>query len=126
MKNPLPEPVLKAWDEREPIAVLATVANDGSPNAIYVGVVGLYDASTVFVANNYFHKTKQNILDGTKAALLFITKEHKAYQIKGTIELQDSGPVFEAMKRVNPEKYPGHSAAVLHVEEVFTGAEQLV
>jgi hypothetical protein len=123
--NPLPESVIQAWDEREPIAVLTTVAPDGTPNAIYVGVVGLFDGTTFFVANNYFHKTKENILAGSKASLLFLTKERKAFQIKGSIELQDSGPVFDEMKRINPEKYPSHSAAVLHVEEVFSGAEQL-
>lgn len=124
--NTLAPKVLKAWDEREPIAVLTTVAPDGTPNAIYVGVVGRYDDSTFFVANNYFHKTKENILAGSKASLLFLTKERKAFQIKGSIELQDSGPIFEEMKRINPEKYPGHSAAVLRVEAVFSGAEQLV
>lgn len=122
----LPEAVIKAWEEREPICVLATVALDDTPNAIYVGVVGRFDDSTFFVAYNYFHKTKENILAGSKASLLFITKEKKAFQIKGAIELQDSGPVFDAMKRINPEKYPGHSVAVLHVEAVFSGAEQLV
>ena len=122
----LPESVIKAWDEREPIAVLTTVATDGTPNAIYVGVVGLFDDSTFFVANNYFHKTKGNILDGSKASLLFLTKERKSFQIKGPIELHDSGPIFDEMKRINPEKYPGHSAAVLRVEEVFSGAEKLL
>jgi predicted pyridoxine 5'-phosphate oxidase superfamily flavin-nucleotide-binding protein len=122
----LPEPVIKAWDDREPIAVLTTVATDGTPNTIYVGVVGRFDESTFFVANNAFHKTKQNILAGSKASLLFITKEGKAFQIKGPIELQNSGPIFDEMKRITPEKYPGHSAAVLHMEEVFSGAEQLV
>lgn len=122
----LPESVLKAWEEREPVAVLTTVAPDGTPNAIYVGVVGRFDDSTFFVANNYLHKTKDNILAGSKASLLFLTKEKNAFQIKGSIELQDSGPVFDEMKRINPEKYPGHSAAVLHVEAVFSGAEQLV
>jgi predicted pyridoxine 5'-phosphate oxidase superfamily flavin-nucleotide-binding protein len=122
----LPEPVIKAWDDREPIAVLTTVATDGTPNTIYVGVVGRFDESTFFVANNAFHKTKQNILAGSKASLLFITKEGKAFQIKGPIELQNSGPIFDEMKRTTPEKYPGHSAAVLHVEEVFSGAEQFV
>ena len=124
--KPLPESVIKAWEDRDPIAVLATVAPDGTPNAIYVGVVGLFDAATFFIANNYFHKTKENILSGSKASLLFITNEKKAFQIKGSIELHDSGPVFDEMKRINPEKYPGHSAAVLHVEAVFSGTEQLV
>ncbi len=123
--NTLPPTLLTAWNEREPICVLTTVATDGLPNAIYVGIVGCFDDSTFFVANNYFHKTKQNILAGSKASLLFLTKEGKAFQIKGSIELQDSGPIYDEMKRINPEKYPGHSAAVLLVEEVFSGAEKL-
>ncbi len=124
--NKLPEPVLKAWEAREPICVLTTVAPDGTPNSIYVGIVGRYDDSTFFVANNYFHKTKDNILAGSKASLLFLTKERKAFQIKGSIELQDSGPIFDEMKRINPEKYPGHSAAVLRVRNIFSGSEQII
>ena len=95
----LPESVSRAWDEREPICVLTTVAPDGTPNTIYVGVVGLFDDSTFFVTNNYFHKTKENILSGSTASLLFFTKERKSFQIKGPIELQDSGPIFDEMKR---------------------------
>jgi len=124
--TPLPESFTQAWDEREPIAVLTTVAPDGTPNTIYVGVVGRFDDSTFFVANNYFHKARQNILAGSKASLLFLTKERKAFQIKGTIELQDSGPIFDEMKRVNSANHPGHSAAVLHVGEVFSGVERLI
>lgn len=124
--KPLPDAVIKAWDEREPICVLSTVGPDGTPNAIYVGSVGRFDSSTFFIANNYFHKTKQNIISGTKASLLFLTKEKKAFQITGPIELQDRGPIFEEMKRVNPVNYPGHSAAVLHVSEAYSGAEQLL
>jgi len=124
--TPPPESFTQAWDEREPIAVLTTVAPDGTPNTIYVGVVGRFNDSTFFIANNYFHKARQNILAGSKASMLFITKEKKAFQIKGWIEFQDSGPIFDAMKKINPEKYPGHSAAVLHIGEVFSGAEQLL
>ena len=122
----LPEAVLDAWDDREPIVVLSTVSNEGVPNSIYVGVVGRYDDRTFFVANNYFSKTKQNILADSKASLLFLTHEKKSYQFKGTIELQESGPIFDAMKKLNPAHYPGHAAAVLHVDEVFSGAERLV
>lgn len=121
----LPESVAQAWDEREPLAVLSTVSKDGVPNSIYVGVVGRYDDHTFFIANHYFSKTRQNIHDDGKASLLFLTKERKSFQLKGTIELQDSGPVFEAMQQINPDLYPGHSAAVLYVEQVFCGATQL-
>lgn len=122
----LPESVIEAWNNRDPFAILSTVDKDAAPNAIYVSVVGRFDDSTFFIANNAFHKTKQNILAGSKASLLFITKTFKAYQIKGSIELQDSGPVFEEAKRISPEQYPCNSAAVLHVESVFSGATQLL
>jgi predicted pyridoxine 5'-phosphate oxidase superfamily flavin-nucleotide-binding protein len=123
--KPLPPAVIEAWDERDPLCILTTVATDGMPNTIYVSVVGLFDRSTFFVANNAFHKTARNIHAGSKASLLFITKAGKAFQIKGPVELQDCGPVFEAMKKMNPKQYPGHSVAVLRAEEVFAGRDQL-
>ena len=122
----LPEAVTDAWDDREPFVVLTTVSKDGVPNSIYVGVVDHYEDRTFFIANNYFSKTKQNILDGGQAALLFMTRRMKSYQFKGTLELQDSGPIYDAMKELNPAQYPGHSVAVLRVAQVFSGAEQLV
>jgi predicted pyridoxine 5'-phosphate oxidase superfamily flavin-nucleotide-binding protein len=121
----IPQSVSKAWDEREPLVVLSTVSKDGIPNSIFVGVSGRYDDRTFFLANYYFSKTKQNILNDGKASLLFLTKDRKSYQIKGTMELQDSGPVYEAMKEINPSQYPAISVAVLHVEEVFAGALKL-
>jgi len=123
--NSLPEAVSDAWDDREPLVVLTTVNKDGEPNSIYVGVVGRYDETTFFIANNYFSKTRQNILDDGKASLLFLTKERKSFQLKGTLELHDSGPVHEAMKKINPTQYPGNSVAVLHVTQVFSGSVQL-
>jgi len=122
----LPDSVISDWENREPIAVLATVGTDNSPNAIYASNVARHDDSTFIIANNAFHKTRQNILSGTKASLLFITKNFKAYQIKGSITLQENGPLFEVAKRLTPEKYVCHSAAVLQVEEVFSGAERLL
>jgi len=59
-------------------------------------------------------------------SLLSLTKEGKTLQLKRAIALQDSGPVFDEKKRTNPEKYRGHLADALHVEEVFAGADQLV
>lgn len=121
----LPEIVKQGWDDREGFPVFTTVDASGVPNAIYVGVIQIYDDNTIIIANNKFDKTKSNILAGSKAALLFITKDKKSYQIKGSIEYATSGPLFEAMKRINLEGSPGHAAAVIKVEAVYSGAEQL-
>jgi len=122
----LPESVIHAWNEREPVTVLTTVSPEGIPNSIYAAVVGLLDESRIVIANNRFAKTQQNILSGTTGSFLFLTKDKKSFQIKGPVTLHESGPEFDEMKRINPPEYPGFSAAVLHVEEVFSGAEQLL
>lgn len=121
----LPEKVSKAWDDREGPIVLSTVNGDGIPNAIYATCVSKFDESTIVIANNYFSKTLENILAGSTGTILFLTKERKSYQIKGSIEYHKEGPIYEDMKKWNPEKHPGHAAAALNVEEVYSGAEKL-
>jgi hypothetical protein len=56
----------------------------------------------------------------------FTTKEDKAFQVKETIEYQKEGSIFEDMKKWNPTKHPGHAAAVLKVEEVYSGSKKLL
>lgn len=122
----LPEKVSKAWEDREGPIILTTVNGDGIPNAIYATCVSKYGEDTLVVANNYFSKTLENILAGSKASILFITKDRISYQVKGRIEYHKEGAIFEDMKKWNPEKYPGHAAAALKVEEVYSGAERLL
>jgi len=122
----LPEAVSKAWDNREDAIVLTTVDAEGNPNAIYATCVRRFSEDTLVVADNFFNKTRANILSGSKGSLLFITKEGKSYQVKGHIEYHTKGAVFEDMKQWNPTKLPGHAAAALKVEHVFSGGEQLV
>ncbi len=122
----LPEKVSKEWENREGPIILATVNTNGIPNAIYATCVSKFSEDTIVVANNYFSKTLENILAGSKGSILFITKEKKSYQIKGRIEYHKDGPIFDDMKKWNPEKHPGHAAAALKVEEVYAGAEKLL
>jgi predicted pyridoxine 5'-phosphate oxidase superfamily flavin-nucleotide-binding protein len=122
----LPESVLTAWADRDGPAVFATVDQAGNPNAIYVGSVREHGDDTVVIADNYFHKTRANILAGSRGALLFLTKERKSYQLKGRIEYHTHGPIFTEMKQWNPTKHPGVAAAALRVEEVYSGAERIV
>lgn len=121
----LPTVVVQAWENREGPIVLTTVDAEGTPNAIYATCVRLSGDDMLVVADNFFHKTRANILSGSKGSLLFITKEGKAYQIKGRIEYHTEGAIFDEMKQWNPAKLPGHAAAALRVEQVFSGGEQL-
>ncbi|MBN1863937.1 MAG: pyridoxamine 5'-phosphate oxidase family protein [Victivallales bacterium] len=119
------EAVKEAWGRREGPVILATVDKEGSPNIIYVTCVGFYGDDKVVVADNYFDKTRRNIKAGSKGAALFMTKDQKAYQLKGKLEYHDSGPVFEDMKKWNPTQHPGHAAVALVVKEAYSGADRL-
>ncbi len=122
----LPEDVGKAWEKRKGAVVLTTVDKDGVPNSIYATCVSKFDEETIVVADNYFDKTRKNILAGSKGSVLFITDEGSSFQIKGRIEYLEEGPVFDDMKKWNPAKHPGHAAAALKVEEVYSGAKKLL
>jgi predicted pyridoxine 5'-phosphate oxidase superfamily flavin-nucleotide-binding protein len=118
--------VAQAWDNREGPAVLATVDASKMPNAIYVGEIRYVPSEGFIVADNYFHKTRANIKTGTKGAILFLTKERKSFQVKGPLTYHTAGPVFENMRSWHDPKYPGVAAALLRVEEAYSGAEKLL
>jgi predicted pyridoxine 5'-phosphate oxidase superfamily flavin-nucleotide-binding protein len=121
----LPKIVKEAWEAREGYPVFTTVDKTGLPNAVYVGAIAIYDDQTIVIAENYLNKTKANILAGSKASLVFLTKERKSYQIKGSIEYTKEGPLFDYMKSINVPGYPGHAAVAIKVESVYSGAEKI-
>ncbi len=122
----LPEEVRRAWLERQGPAVFSTVDPSGMPNSIYVNCVNIYNGSTLVVADNYFCKTRANILAGSPGSLLFITGDNKSYQVKGRIEYHTGGAIFDDMKRWNQPQRPGHATAALAVEQVYSGEERLI
>lgn len=121
----LPEVVRQAWETREGPVVLTTVNKEGVPNSIYVTCVAALGDQRLVVADNYFDKTRKNILAGGKGSLLFMAKCGKAYQVKGSLEYHKQGEVFDTMKTWNPSQHPGHAAVALVAEEVYCGAEKL-
>ena len=70
----------------------------------------------------------------SKASLLFLTHERKSFQLKGSIELQENGPIYEAMKKLNAENLvkhrkliiPGYVAVMSGKLEEATGWEIMV
>ncbi|MCK4788891.1 MAG: pyridoxamine 5'-phosphate oxidase family protein [Desulfobacteraceae bacterium] len=122
----LPEVVRNAWEDRDGPVVLATIDDTGTPNIIYATCVSMFGTDKLVVADNFFNKTRANILAGSKGSFLFITKDGKAYQVKGSFEYHKEGKIFDDMKKWNPKQHPGHAAAVLNVEQVYSGAEQLL
>lgn len=122
----IPESIINAWNDRQGAVVLATTDHNSVPNIIYASCVSLHKDEFVVIADNYFCKTRENLKRKGKGAVLFITSANKAFQIKGTIEYHTSGEVYDEMKRTLPAKFPGHAAAVILVEEIYSGAEKLL
>ena len=122
----LSEELKQEWENRAGAVVLSTVDADGTPNSIYATCVGLYEDSKLVVANNYFDKTLKNIKAGSRASVVFLTEGKKAYQIKGEVEYTTEGPVYDFMKSWNPEEHPGHGAAAVVIESVYSGSEKLL
>ena len=121
----LPEKVIKEWQNRVGPIVFSTVNNKGIPNAIYATCVSIYNPETIVIADNRFEKTRDNILNGSKGSILFLTGEKISFQVKGSLEYHKTGEIFDDMKKWNPAKLPGHAAVALRVEEVYSGAEKL-
>ncbi|MCK4691623.1 MAG: pyridoxamine 5'-phosphate oxidase family protein [Desulfuromonadales bacterium] len=122
----IPETVLTAWDNHTGPVIFTTVDQNNVPNSIYATCVARYGDERFVVADNYFDKTRANIQTGSKGSFLFITDEDKPYQIKGHIEYHQSGSIFDDMKQWNPEKHPGHAAAAIVVDEIYSGSEKIV
>ncbi|HAJ95279.1 MAG TPA: pyridoxamine 5-phosphate oxidase [Actinobacteria bacterium] len=122
----MPEVASKAWDNRKGPIIFTTVGENGISNSIYVTCVSKYDEGTIVIANNYFDKTQKNILSGSRGTILFITDEDKSYQVKGSIKYYTEGDIFDDMKKWNPENHPGHGAAAVEVEEVYSGDKKLL
>ena len=121
----LPEIVKTALDSLKSPVVFTTVNAQGIPNAVYC-MLSKVDGDTVVVCDNYFVKTRANIMNGSTGTVLFITPEMKAYQIKGSLDYLTSGPLFEAIRDSVDPKHPRVAAVVLHVDEVYCGSEKLV
>ena len=121
----LPEEVVLAWGERIGPIVFCTVDTAGKPNAIYASIVHLMRDGRIAIADNYFDKTLFNIRSGSRASILFITKEHKAYQIKGDVEYYTGGVMFEEMLTWADPKHPRKGVVIVTSNEVYRGSDRL-
>ena len=122
--NKIPVEVLEAWKNRKGPIVFSTVNSENKPNSIYATCVQMVDDDKIVVADNFFGKTRENILSNSSGSILFITEEDKAYQLKGDIQYHIRGQYFDDMKKWNPEKLPGHAVAIVTVQESYCGSKK--
>ncbi len=121
----IPKEVREAWDAKEVPAVLTTISKEGIPNTIYATCVSLFGENKILIANNKFQKTYENIMGCDKATFLFITREKKAYQLKGAITYKTEGAEFDDMKKWNRPDLAGKGVAIINVQEIYSGAKKI-
>ena len=122
----LPDILCRAWENGEGPVVFTTIDKNDNPNAIYVTSVKMLNEQNIVIADNFFEKTRANIFAGSRGAVLYITKEGKSYQLKGTIEYFKDGEVYEDMMKWADPQYPRVAAALLKVEEAYSGSEKIL
>ena len=120
----LSEAVKKAISKQE-IFPVATSNQNQIPNVVYIKYLKAIDDQTVLIADNYLNKTRDNILNNGKIAFVVRDEEKGSYQIKGTAKRLTEGDMFDEVQKWVPDKFPRVAAVLMHVEEVYNGAEQI-
>lgn len=121
----LPEEVRKAIGKQD-VFPIATCSSEGVPNVVYVAYLKVMNDEAVLIADNYFDKTRSNILSNPKMSFVVRDKDKGSFQVKGTVERLTDGPVFEEMRKWVRDDLPRAAAVVLHVEEVYNGSKRLI
>ncbi len=102
---------------------LATASKDGIPNVAPMGSVFLIDPETIWIGDNFMHKSLKNVLENPKAAIyLYGAGAKGCYQIKADVTVKTSGPEHARMTEMIHDKKPGlpaKSLLILRVTSVF-------
>ncbi|MBN1456283.1 MAG: pyridoxamine 5'-phosphate oxidase family protein [Sedimentisphaerales bacterium] len=120
----LPDAVKKAISKQEVFPV-ATSSQDQVPNVVYITYLKVIDNQTVLIADNYLNKTRDNILNNGKIAFVVLDEEKGSFQVKGAAERLTEGDMFDEVQIWVKDKLPKVAAVVMHVEEVYNGAEKI-
>jgi hypothetical protein len=101
---------------------MATVDEKGFPNVASVGSITAIDSETIAFAELFIKKTKVNLENTKKVAIIIFKGPMVGYQLKGTfVGFQTSGPVFDSFSEKVMElmKLQIKSVGIIKVDEVF-------
>jgi predicted pyridoxine 5'-phosphate oxidase superfamily flavin-nucleotide-binding protein len=114
---------MKAVFAKNKIFPVATASKRGIPNVVPIANVQLANESTIWIGDNYMHKTLENARENPHAAIHFWDPDtKKCFQVKGDVKVLTSGDDYEKMKKMikaKKETYPAKSLLVLSIREVF-------
>lgn len=124
--NKIPAEIKQAIENQE-IFPVATRNDKGIPNVVYIKYLKVVDDHTVLIADNYLHKTRENIQNNAQLSFVVLKPDCKgSFQLKGTAKWLIDGPLYGEVQKWVPDKYPRTAAVVVHVERIYDGSELLV
>ena len=105
-------------------AWVSTASRDGVPNATPKGSVRVIDDEHIVFADLFSLKTRANLEENPHVAVTVIDQEsYKGYQIKGTAEMFNEGPLFDQMaeqlKKLPTPMPPLNYAVLITVDSVY-------
>ena len=110
---------------KQDVFPVATSNQDQVPNVVYIAYLKVIDDQTVLIADNYLNKTRDNISSNGKIAFAVPDEKKGSFQIKGTAKRLTEGELFDEVQKWVPDKLPKVAAVVMHVEEIYNGAEKI-
>ncbi|WP_340818522.1 pyridoxamine 5'-phosphate oxidase family protein [Methanolobus sp. WCC4] len=115
---------MKAEYAKMKIFPFATASKDGVPNVIPIGMCFLQeDAETIWIVDNFFNKTRENLAENPKGAIYVWGPDIQGcFQIKGDIEVIDSGEEYDTMYKMvkaRGEHFPAKFLVKMKITEVF-------
>lgn len=97
---------------------LATVDDNSHPNLVAVEVNKIIDNNKILITDNFFNKTKTNILEDSFVSVSFWSKEPFAgFQFKGTAQYFAEGSYSDLVKQLNPG-LPAKGYIIITVTEI--------
>ena len=108
-----------------PAVVLATARADAQPNTCLVGMKKILDDETIYLSDQFFLKTLDNLKENPKVAVLWWSKEG-AYVVHGTARYVTAGELFEEQSKwvnaafeKNGAPFRAKGAAIVTVDAVY-------
>lgn len=106
------------------LAYVATSSEEGVPNVVPKGSLGVFDDDHLVFADLYSQKTRKNIEANPHVAVAVVNPPaYEGYQFKGRAEILDSGAAFERATEIvdsikmDPSKVK--YAVVITIEEIY-------
>ena len=118
----IPKDVLDVIAAPDSTKMMATVDEKGLPNVATVGSITAVDSETIAFAELFIKKTKANLENTKKVAIIIFKGPMVGYQLKGTFAgFQTSGPIFDSFseKVMNAMKLQIKGVGIIKVDDVF-------